>query len=125
MTLSSNKKTLLVVDDSRVSRMMIRSIVLAKHPEWIILEAANGSEALEIVDRDTPNYCTMDINMPGISGIDAAEQILDKYPIIRIAIFSANIQESLRTRAAALGTLFVAKPVTEKSVGQALIFFES
>ena len=49
-------KTLLIVDDSRVSRMMIRTFVLAKYPQWIIIEAASGNEALEIVDRDTPNY---------------------------------------------------------------------
>jgi CheY-like chemotaxis protein len=67
----------------------------------------------------------MDINMPGIIGTDAAEQILGKYPGIRIAIFSANIQESHQTRAATLGARFVAKPVTEKSVAQALEFFES
>ena len=125
MPQSNSIKTLLIVDDSRVSRMMIRAFVLAKHPQWIIIEAASGNEALEIVDRDTPNCCTMDINMPGIIGTDAAERILGKYPGIRIAIFSANIQESHQTRAAVLGARFVAKPVTEKSVTQALEFFES
>lgn len=118
-------KSLLIVDDSRVSRMMIRTFVLAKYPQWIIIEAASGNEALAIVDRDTPNYCTMDINMPGIIGTDAAEQILAKYLGIRVAIFSSNIQQSHQTRAAALGARFVAKPVTENSVAQALEFFES
>lgn len=125
MPQSNSIRTLLIVDDSRVSRMMIRAFVLAKHPQWIVIEAASGNEALETVDRDTPNYCTMDINMPGMVGTDAAEQILGKYPGIRIAIFSANIQESHQTCAAALGARFVAKPVTEKSVAQALEFFES
>jgi CheY-like chemotaxis protein len=120
-----HKKTLLIVDDSRVSRMMIRAFVLAQHPNWIIIEAASGNEALEIVERDTPNYCTMDINMPGIIGTDAAAQILEKYPSIRVAIFSANIQESHQTRAAELGACFVAKPVTAKTVAQAVNFFES
>jgi CheY-like chemotaxis protein len=125
MSQSNSIKTLLIVDDSRVSRMMIRAFVLARRPQWIITEAASGNEALEIVDRDTPNYCTMDINMPGLVGTDAAEQILGKYPGIRIAIFSANIQESSQARSAALGARFVAKPVTEKTVSQALDFFES
>ena len=118
-------KTLLIVDDSRVSRMMIRAFVLAKYPQWIIIEAASGNEALEIVGRDTPNYCTMDINMPGLIGTEAAAQILAKYPGIRVAIFSSNIQEAHQTRAATLGARFVAKPVTEKTVAQALEFFES
>ena len=120
----TNAKILLIVDDSRVSRMMIRTLVLAQQPQWIIIEAASGNEALEIVDRDTPNYCTMDINMPGLIGTDAAEQILAKYPGIRIAIFSANIQEAQQVRAAALGVHFIAKPVTKKTVAQALDFFE-
>lgn len=124
MSQNNSIKTLLIVDDSRVSRMMIRSMVLAKHPHWIITEAASGDEALEIVDRDTPNYCTMDINMPGIPGTDAAERILAKYPGIRIAIFSANIQESHQTRAAVLGAHFVAKPVTDKSVARVIAYFE-
>ncbi|OGS75833.1 MAG: response regulator receiver protein [Gallionellales bacterium GWA2_55_18] len=105
--------------------MMIRAFVLAKYPQWIIIEAASGNEALEIVGRDTPNYCTMDINMPGLIGTEAAAQILAKYPGIRVAIFSSNIQEAHRTRAATLGARFVAKPVTEKTVAQALEFFES
>lgn len=120
----TNAKILLIVDDSRISRMLIRNFVLAQHPQWIIIEAANGNEALEIVDRDTPNYCTMDINMPGLLGTDAAEQILVKYPGIRIVLFSANIQDAQQVRAAALGACFVAKPVTEKTVAQALDFFE-
>lgn len=125
MSKNNEVRTLLIVDDSRVSRMMIRALVLAQHPNWIIIEAASGNEALEVVDRDTPNYCTMDINMPGLLGTDAAEQILVKYPSICIAIFSANIQDSHQTRAATLGARFVAKPVTEKSVARALEFFES
>lgn len=88
MPQSNSIKTLLIVNDSRVSRMMIRAFVLAKHPQWIVIEAASGNAAPETVGRDTPNYCTMAINMPGIVGTDAAEQILGKYPGIRIALFS-------------------------------------
>jgi DNA-binding NarL/FixJ family response regulator len=119
-----NIKKLLIVDDSRVSRIMIRTFVLAMHPQWIITESASGDEALQSVEQDKPDYCTMDINMPGIPGTDAAEQIIARHPEIRIAIFSANIQESQQSRSAALGASFVAKPVTEKSVALALKHFE-
>jgi two-component system chemotaxis response regulator CheY len=116
-------KKLLVVDDSKVSRMLIRAHVKAKFPDWEITEAVNGDEAILLVDKDTPDYCTMDINMPGILGTDAAELILRKHPAMRIAIFSANIQETYQNRAATLGTIFVAKPITEKSIGNALNYF--
>lgn len=121
--MSLSVKKLLIVDDSRVSRMMVRTFVLLKHPQWIITEAASGDEALQSVERDKPDYCTMDINMPGIPGTDAAEKILDKHPDIRIAILSADIQESQQSRAAKLGAHFVAKPVTEKSIALVLAHF--
>ncbi|TDK68510.1 response regulator transcription factor [Sapientia aquatica] len=124
-TETSDVCSLLIVDDSRVSRMMIRAFVLDKHPNWVITEASSGNEALTVVDQKHFDYCTMDINMPGILGTDAAEQILVKHPHLRIAIFSANIQEVLRTRAADLGAQFVAKPVTEKSVNIAISFFKA
>ena len=115
--------SLLIVDDSRVSRMMIRAFILAKHPDWIITEAVSGNEAVQLTEQQQFNFCTMDINMPGMLGTEAAEHILKKHPHTRVAIFSANIQDSLRSRAAEMGAHFVAKPVTEKSVGAAIEFF--
>ncbi|MEO8407439.1 MAG: response regulator [Oxalobacteraceae bacterium] len=103
--------------------MIIRAHVLAKHPAWIISEAVSGADAIGLVDQDLPDYCTMDINMPGISGTDAAELILAKYPALRMVLFSANIQEANQVRAHALGIIFVAKPVTEKSIAQTLNHF--
>ena len=123
MTLDGTVKKLLIVDDSKVSRMIIRAHVLAQRPDWVISEAASGTEAIVMINQDVPDYCTMDINMPGISGHDAAEQILAKYPALRMAMFSANIQEANQARASLLGIIFVAKPVTEKSIAQVLGHF--
>ncbi len=116
-------KKVLIVDDSKVSRMVIKAHILAAHADWIIQEASNGDEAIGAVEKDRPDYCTMDINMPGMLGTDAAEIILGKYPDIRVVIFSANIQEAAQSRAQQLGALFVAKPVTEKSISQAISHF--
>jgi two-component system chemotaxis response regulator CheY len=123
MNTDTTTKKLLIVDDSKVSRMVIKAHILAKQPDWLITEAVSGDAAVLLVDQDTPDYCTMDINMPGILGTDAAEQILAKHPGIRIAIFSANIQETFQTRANSIGATFVAKPVTEKSIAHALAHF--
>ena len=125
MPTNNSIKKLLIVDDSIVSRMLIRAHILAKYPEWVISEAACGEAAIALIDNDLPDYCTMDINMPGISGSDAAEQILRKYPSIRIVIFSANIQETHQNRARSLGSILVAKPVTEKSIALALSYFNA
>ena len=117
-------KSVLVVDDSRVSRMLIRSLLLAHFPQWTITEAASGDEALVLASRQSFDFCTMDINMPGLSGTDAAERLLTMQPAVRVALFSANIQESQQVRAAQLGVRFVAKPVTEKSVALAVTYFQ-
>jgi len=116
-------KKVLIVDDSKVSRMVIKAHVLARHADWQILEAASGDEAIEVLKREVPDFCTMDINMPGMLGTDAAEIILASHPQVRIAIFSANIQESAQSRSKQLGAVFVAKPVTDKSIEQALAHF--
>lgn len=121
--MTNTVKKLLIVDDSKVSRIIIRAHVLAKFPDWQIIEAVSGADAIALTDQDAPDYCTMDINMPGMLGTDAAEQILTKHPAIRMVIFSANIQEASQTRASAVGAVFVAKPVTEKSVNLALEHF--
>ncbi len=117
-------KTLLVVDDSRISRMLIKSLVLAQCPQWIITEAVSGDEALVLAQTQTFDCCTMDINMPGLPGPEAAEQLLQIQPTLRMVLFSANIQEAQHVRAAQIGIPFVAKPVTQKSVGLALAYFQ-
>jgi CheY-like chemotaxis protein len=116
-------KKVLIVDDSKISRMFIRQHISAKHPDWILSEAATGEEAIEMVNKELPDYCTMDINMPGMLGTDAAREILAKYPGIRLVIFSANVQESYQEDARSMGTILVSKPVTEKSIAQALDYF--
>ncbi|WP_041193365.1 response regulator transcription factor [Candidatus Symbiobacter mobilis] len=118
-------QTLLIVDDSVVSRMMIKSKVGKLQPDWVVLEAINGSQAVEMVRERAPDYITMDINMPGISGFDAVEQIRAFNTTARIAMLTANIQDSSRARAAELQVTFVQKPVTETAVRQAIEYFLS
>lgn len=121
---SAPSKTLLIVDDSRVSRMMIRSLVAARRPNWTLLEAHNGDEGLAMVAQHAPDYVTMDINMPGTMGTDIAERIVREHPQVRVVLFSANVQGAHQTRAAAMGARFVAKPVNDRSVQQALSFLD-
>jgi len=123
MTSDTTIKKLLVVDDSKVSRMIIRARVLAVHPDWEIIEASTGAEGIAMVKEHRPDFCTMDINMPGMLGTEAAEIILKDTPAIRVVIFSANIQESFQDRATAMGAIFVAKHKKEKSIAEAVHYF--
>jgi len=108
--------TVLIVDDSRLSRMMIRAFITQAHPDWTIIEASNGPEALERTATQTVDLMTIDLNMPGMDGLTLATQLQHTYPTAYITLITANIQESVRHRAEAAGMGFIAKPVTEDNV---------
>ena len=116
---------LLIVDDSRMSRMLIRAIIVDTRPNWRIIEATSGDEAIKLVDEHLPDFISMDVNMPGISGLEAAGRIRIRHPDTRIVMCTANIQESTREAAKRAGLEFVAKPITAQSMASAIAFFEA
>ncbi len=119
---SSLPPRLLIVDDSRVSRMMIRARVQALQPDWVVDEAVSGDEALVMAAQSAPEYVTMDVNMPGLNGFDAADQLHTLAPNTRIVMLTANIQESSRVRAESIGLKFVQKPITDASILQVIAY---
>jgi CheY-like chemotaxis protein len=119
---TSEIRKLLIVDDSKVSRMRIRAFFGGKCPAWQIQEAGSGDEALAMAAISKPDFVTMDFNMPGITGFEAAGKLRELDAAVRIVMLTANIQESSRQQAAGLRLNFVAKPATEASLQQALNF---
>ena len=113
-------RTLMIVDDSKVTRMRIRAFFAAHCPHWTIQEVASGDEALVLAAQAPPDFVTMDVNMPGMSGYETAQLMLLSGQHIRIVVLTANIQESSRQVAASLRLNFVAKPATEASLQLAL-----
>lgn len=113
---------LLIVDDSKVSRMRIRAFFVVHCPAWEIQEAGTGDEAIALASSFQPDYVTMDVTMPGMSGFEAADLLQMHNPNVRVVMLTANIQESSKKLAALRHIGFVAKPATETSLGQALEF---
>jgi len=107
-------ETLLIVDDARFARLMIRSYIERLRPEATIVEAGDGAEALAVIER-TPvlDWCTIDYNMPGDNGLVVAEKIRALRPAARLSVITANVQDTLRQRILEAGIHFIAKPVTE------------
>lgn len=116
--------TILVVDDSRVSRMLSRQFILSMRPDWIIAEAATGEEAIDKLESVNPDLILLDVNMPGMGGLAAAEKLREKRPSINITLMTANIQDATRNKASALGIGFVEKPVTEARIQQIIASLE-
>lgn len=108
--------TMLIVDDSRVTRMMIRNIASELHDDWVYLEAGTGDEALEIVAGHSIDIMTLDLNMPGMDGLTLAGKMREIYPDAQITLMTANIQDAVRKRASDAGVGFIAKPVTQAKI---------
>jgi len=109
-------KTMLVVDDSRLTRMMVKNFVHVVHPEWTIIEAGSGEEALEKVTGEQIDWMTIDLNMPGIDGMELAEKLKHQFPEAHMCLLTANVQQSVQQRADKLGISFVSKPITEEKI---------
>jgi CheY-like chemotaxis protein len=115
--------TLLIIDDSRVSRMMIKQLVASKHPDWNILEAADGEAGLQLCAENDIDYFSIDLNMPGIDGLKVIEQLQQNNSTRSMVLMTANIQEAIFKRALQLGASCIHKPITEESIGRMLEIF--
>lgn len=108
--------TLLIVDDSLVSRMITMKIISQLSPEWELLEAPDGKSALEICQTHSIDFFSIDLNMPGMDGFQLIELIKPNHPHSKIALLTANIQDSTQKKAHALGATCITKPITEESM---------
>jgi DNA-binding response OmpR family regulator len=106
-------KRILVVDDEAQIRRIMRAVLSAKGYE--IIEAENGEEALKLIRAEEYHLMLLDINMPGINGIEVCVE-LRKSSNMPIVIMSAG--EENRARALDAG----ANDYLKKPFGVSQIF---
>jgi two-component system KDP operon response regulator KdpE len=94
-------ENILVVDDEPQIRRVLRS-TLTSHG-YVIIEAKNGEEAIELARKAKPDLILLDVNMPGISGIETCQEIRrgSRAPIIMLTVRSAERDKVLALDAGA------------------------
>ena len=114
-------KTVLIVDDSMVSRMMVKEIVQAHIPDVTIIEASGGHQALEQITPEIDiDIALIDYNMPEMNGLELIFSLKLIVAIPKRALLTANIQDSIRQQAEDAGVTFLNKPITEEVIGEFL-----
>lgn len=110
------KGTVLVVDDSKMSRKMLRTI-LEEEGYAVVAEAGNGEEGVEAYKKFRPAVVTMDITMPKLDGIGALREIMAYDSNARVVMITAAGQQQKIIEALKLGAeKFITKPFEQSDV---------
>ena len=113
-------KRILVVDDSQFIYEEIKYLLSDTDYE-IVGHAKNGADAFRMYGELMPDIVTMDILMPGLSGIETSQLILGKWKDAKIAIVSSLAYDDVLEEAAALGIHhFIYKPFDKEDIVEAL-----
>ena len=80
----------LLVDDHELVRTGIEALLNSQDDISVVGVTNCGEEALEILENISPDVILMDINMPGIGGIETCRRILQRFPEIKIIALSVH-----------------------------------
>src|SRR5579871_3283887 len=108
----SSKVRVLVVDDSALMRKLIPQILERDNSIEVVGTAMDGAFGLKKIEELKPQVITLDLEMPGMSGLDTLREIKARHGIPVIVVSSHSTQGAEQTlRALSLGAFdFVAKP---------------
>lgn len=110
---------ILIADDESIRLLSLRGQLLALGHQ-VVAEASTGAEAIELAKTTAPDLAILDIKMPGIDGIEVAEQITQARPI-PIILLTAYSEAQLVERAAQANiAAYLMKPVSEDDLRPAI-----
>ena len=89
------KQRILLVDDHEVVRLGLKSL-LERHPQFdVVGEASSAREAIEVVNNTHPDVVVMDIRLPGMSGIEACEEITGRFPETKVIMLTSYAEDEM------------------------------
>ena len=108
-----------LVDDHPVYRQGLGKLLMECGID-VVAQAGNGSDAIRIVEETAPDVVVMDLNMPGMSGIEVTRRLTERNPATRVLVVSVSAQEEDVTEAilsGASGYVLKDGPVEEVVAG--------
>ncbi|ABD90127.1 response regulator receiver domain protein (CheY-like) [Rhodopseudomonas palustris BisB18] len=113
---SDMQHKVLIVDDSKLARMVMASAFRRLRPDWDLVEAGNAEAALQALSDAAPDIVLVDFNMPGTDGLELLARIRVAQPGMPAAVVSANAQDEIIARTRELNAAFIAKPLTDETL---------
>ena len=111
----------LVVDDEEMTRKLLR--LMLERDGFVIVEAEDGLEALDIIKHEMPDVIIMDVMMPNMDGFSACQALRSKPETaeIPIILLSARAQaEAIRAGLSAGANRYMTKPISKPELVQTI-----
>lgn len=108
----------LLADDHSIVRAGLARIIEESGDMVVIAEAADGREAIVLVQEKVPDVVVIDISMPGLDGLEVADRLLSLYPALPVIILTMHEEEQYVLRAVEVG---VKGYVTKRSAPEQLV----
>jgi two-component system response regulator NreC len=86
--------TVVLADDHHIVRAGLRAVLAAEPDLQVVGEAADGLEAVHLVERLQPHVLVVDVMMPGLTGLEVTRQVRQRVPRTRVVILSMHANES-------------------------------
>ena len=105
-------RTVLIVEDDEDARYLMR--LELEHLGYLIVEAENGEQAVEVAEREQPDIILMDLSLPRMDGIAATQKIraTDGFNGVPVIAVTAHQETDFREEAKAAGfDAYVTKPI--------------
>ena len=100
---TGNRTSVMLVDDHSIMRDLLRDALENTGEFEVVAQAADGREALRIVEEAAPDVIVMDVIMPEMDGIEACRQITELLPGVRVLMLTASNEQDAIVSAIAAG----------------------
>ena len=119
MTKADDSPLVLICEDDSMQRLLVRQCLESEGMS--VLEARDGYEALDLVSNNSPDFIFMDVDMPGISGIETCRRLRardDAKDIPLLIVTGADDQETIDMGFEAGATQYITKPLNWPLLGR-------